>query len=428
LTLDLGSIQAKTLLFFKLSLPPGEFVILTLPSFILTEKATLAFGFIGLFAKSVFFFLLPSLFFSKFRSSQTSFLGLILHLFLLTILSLLAKFLLKLKLLFLGKKFHSITFGSEAILLFTLFTAFFIELSSGFRLGIFSLLAQTILFFLQVSQPSGFLFIVGSSVKLRLVLQFLLLEVVGLFTTLAVFHFLKLHLASSFVHLRHLFQVFLLLSQAAFLFESLSFKASLFFLLFGFKSQPFSFFKLLLSLEFGSLLLLALFLKFLAETFLFFLLLLDSSKIVLLRIILFFTTFHSFCLFIVFGINLCVVLVLATTALALVLSLPDFFVVIHRSQQVALLPALGVEEFLGTHVSLNTFISRFLLDGGLSVDVVILLVVHVLFTELELFAVVICQMLWCHWPSNDLARILLFGPTRSQLYHTLAPSVTKVLE
>ena len=112
--------------------------------------------------------------------------------------------------------------------------------------------------------------------------------------------------------------------KASFLFVSLL--AGLFSCSLSFLTQSFSFGKFGATLGFSSLLSLTFFFNLDAELLLLFFLLLDDGKVVIMLIFFLDDAWLilAFCLFVILSINSGVVLVLATTALALLLALRLF--------------------------------------------------------------------------------------------------------
>jgi len=96
----------------------------------------------------------------------------------------------------------------------------------------------------------------------------------------------------------------------------------------------------------------------------------------------------TFCLFIVFSIDCCVVLVLAATALALLLTLRLFSFIDRASKQVTLFAAELAHKILLWLVTLDSNLVYGVLDLGLSIDVVFETADHIFLSKVILAIIV----------------------------------------
>lgn len=108
----------------------------------------------------------------------------------------------------------------------------------------------------------------------------------------------------------------------------------------------------------------------LAEIFFFLLLLFDYLQIILLLLVV--ACFNSLGLFVVFLVDLSVILILATAALIVAEAALFIDGVLLRCHEVAMLPIERVLEFDARRIALQSLVFAGVLDDGLEVAVVLL--------------------------------------------------------
>ena len=404
--LGLHLLFVKALLFGDLRTASIIICNTLLASLVLESEALLAFKFIlfeaalalklfSLAAEALFFELGSTLLFGSFGSEGSSLGVFTLQAQPLSFFLLLTEAVLTLNLLASQAKLLSITLSLEPISLLSFEPVELSQLGLDLLLVLFSFTPKLLLLFFKSFPARSFISLVLFAVSLADGLEFSLASQMVSFSLLPRFFLFFGKTLAGGLKLLHTVELFLLsqLLKALLFFVSLS--ASLLSSGLSFLAKALGLGEFGATLSLGGLHLFALFLDL--ETKLLFLLFLffDDGKVVIMLFFIFSDArlILTICLLVILCINRCVVLVLTTAALVLVLTLWLIIFVDCASQQVTLLATELLHKVLLRLVSLNSDLINWILDLGLSVDVVFKATDHVFLGKLVL-AIVLSNLVW----------------------------------
>ena len=399
-----------------------------LPIVLLLGKLALTFKFISLSLQPFFFLLGGSLLLRSLRSEHAPLSSLLLKTESFGLFFLLTLLLLSFKLLFAQFKLFFVTLGLETLRFFKLTLVHFGKLGSNHRLMLLFFFLEASLLLLQSLPTSCILSFVLESIGLiECSKLFLPVCLVSLGLQASLFFFFGESSACS-LQLSHAVELFTLLDKSESLLFFCSLAASFLLRSFSLKSKTFRLSKFGSTFSLRLLLLFTLFFNFETKCFFLFFLLLDDSQVILIFIFVFSTSFLAICLFVIFSIDGSVVLVLATTALALGLTSHQFIIVFDLPRQhVSLLSVQLTHEVLLALVTLDSYLVDGRFDLGLSVYIVLEATNHVLSREFVL-TVVLFDGVRGEGPRDHTPWIIFLVPPRAKFNHRLTATISKHIQ
>ena len=360
--------------------------------FILFETA-LALKFFSLAAEALFLKLGSTLLFGRFGSEGTSLGVFTLQAQPLSFFLFLAESVLTLNLLASQAKLLGVTFSLEPLSLLSLEPVKLCQLGLDLLLVLISFAPQLLLLLFKSFPARSLISLVLFAISLTDGLKFSLASQMISFGLLSSFFLFFGKTLASGLKLLHSVEFFLLTQLLKTLLFFVGLSASLLSSGLGFLTKALSLGEFSATLGLGGLHLFALFLDL--ETKLLFLLFLffDDGKVVIMLFFIFSDArlILTICLLVILCIDSCVVLVLTTAALVLVLALWLLIFVDCASQQIALLATELLHKVLLWLVSLNSDLIDGILDLGLSIDVVFEASDHVFLGKFVL-AIVFCNL------------------------------------
>ena len=361
--------------------------------FILFETA-LALKLFSLAAEALFFELGSTLLFGSFGSEGTSLGVFTLQAQPLSFFLFLAESVLTLNLLASQAKLLSVTFSLEPLSLLAFEPVKLCQLGLDLLLVLFSFAPQLLLLLFECFPAGSLISLVLFAISLTDGLKFSLAsQMISLSLLSSIFLFFGKTLASS-LKLLHSVEFFRLTQLLKTLLFFVSLSASLLSSGLGFLTKALSLCEFSATLSLGGLHLFALFLDLETKLLFLFFLFLDDGKIIIMLFFIFSDArlILAICLLVILCIDCCVVLVLTTAALVLVLALWLLIFVDCASQQIALLATKLPHKVLLWLVSLNSDLIDGILNLGLSIYVIFEASDHVFFGKFVL-AIVLSNLI-----------------------------------